>query len=311
MTAATKVRGPWAMPDAVQVLPADVDRLTWLAERRKGLGSSDASTVAGVNKYSTKYELYLDKTGRLADREVTRRMEVGTRIEPVLRQWFTDETGITVRRQGLVRSRACPIMQSSPDGLTDDGGVFEGKFTGLAEEWEDGQVPDHAEIQTQHTLGVTGRSHGWVVALIDGWDLDFIYRRVERNDGLIDLLATMEVEFWNRHILPDLEPPITAAADLNVVKHRYPTVEQGDVQVHPDLFREYANALANAKAAERAAVAEKKTLEAQLRNMIGDAGIALIGDQKVATLKTIERGGYVVEPTAFRQLRIIQPKGRK
>lgn len=311
MTAATKTRGPWSMPDATIVLPADAPREEWLAERRKGLGGSDASTVAGVNRYSSRYELYLDKTGRLEERTATARMEAGTRLEPVLRQWFTDQTGITIRRQGLVRSRQHPTQQVSLDGLTSDGGIFEGKTTGwyLADEWEDDQVSDHAEIQGQHALAVTGRSHAWVAVLIDGWD--FQVRRIERNDGLIDLLTTMELEFWDKYIVHDVEPPITGAADLNVVKQRYPWVEQDDTQVSPGLFRELADKLTVAKAAEKAVVAEKKTIEAQLRNMIGDAGDAYIGDQKVATLHTIERNGYTVEPTSFRQLRIItNKKGR-
>lgn len=311
MTAATKVRGPWAMPDASVVLSADAPRVDWLDMRRRGIGGSDASTVVGVNRYSSRFELWLDKTGRLEEREASARMEAGTRLEPVLRSWFTDKTGIAIRRQGLARSKRNPIQQVSLDGLTEDGGIFEGKTTGwhMAEEWEDDQVSDHAEIQSQHALAVTGRSHAWVAVLIDGWD--FQVRRVDRNDSLIETLTTMELEFWDRHIVGDTEPPITAPVDLNIVKKRYPTVEQADVQVHPGLFRDLAAALADIKAAEKAATAEKKTIEAQLRNMIGDAGEAYIGDEKVATLHTTERGGYTVEPTSFRTLRIVTKKAGK
>lgn len=307
MTAATKVRGPWAMPDAVQVLPADVPRDLWLAERRHGIGGSDASTIAGVNRWSSRYELYLDKTGRLPERAVTRRMEVGTRLEPVLRQWFTDEQGITVRRQGLVRSKANPIMQVSLDGLTDDGGILEAKFSGLADEWEDGQIPDHAEVQVQHGMAVTGRSHAWVVALIDGWNLDFIIRKVDRDQGLIDTLTALEVDFWERHIMRDAEPAITAAA-LDVVKLRYADVTDATTQVAPDLMRPLIANLEAAKMAKKIAENDVKTYDAQIRGLIGGAAVALIGDQPVATLKTIERGGYTVEPTSYRQLRIVKGK---
>lgn len=287
MTAATKVRGPWAMPDAVQVLPADVDRLTWLAERRKGLGSSDASTIAGVNRYSSRYELYLDKTGRLPDRDVTRRMEVGTRIEPVLRQWFTDEQGIEIRRQGLVRSRRNPIQQASLDGLTSDGGIFEGKFTGLAVEWEDGQVPDHAEIQVQHALGVTGRSHAWVAALIDGWNLDFVVRRVDRNQGLIDLLTTMGLDFWDRYILTDTVPPIEAAA-LDVVKARWAIGDGALIAAAaPNEWDELRAEYDQATVAMKAAKARKDTVDARIRDLIGEATQLSVLGETVATLKNI------------------------
>lgn len=288
MTAATKIRGPWSMPDATTVLPADADRVTWLAERRKGLGSSDASTIAGVNRWSSRYELYLDKTGRLPERDVTKRMEVGTRIEPVLRAWFTDETGIEVRRQGLVRSRQHPIQQSSPDGLTADGGILEAKFTGLADEWEDGQVPDHAEVQVQHTLGVTGRSHGWVAGLIDGWNLDFVVRRVDRNQGLIDLLTTMELDFWDRFILTDTVPPIDTATALDTVKNRWAVGDDAIIAAAApvewdELRAEYRDATAAAKAAK----ARKDIVDARIRDLIGEATQLSVLGETVATCKNI------------------------
>lgn len=309
MTAATKTPRRWSMPDATMILPADAPRERWLAERRKGIGGSDASTIAGVNRWGGGlYELWLDKTGQLEERTATRRMEAGTRMEPVMRQWFMDETGLTIRRQGLVRSKADPILQVSLDGLVDDGGIFESKATNwrMADEWEDDQVADHAEIQAQHGMAVTGRTHAWVVALIDGWD--FQIRRVERNQELIDLLIKMEVDFWERFVEPAVEPPVTAAA-LDVLKARYPDVEMPTVQVPPAEFRAMIADLEAAKAAKKTAEETVKFHEAQMRALIGGAEVALIGDIPVATLKTTNRSGYTVEPTSFRTLRIV--KGKK
>ena len=127
---AVATRGPWAMPDAQIVLPADAPRGRWLSVRRSGLGGSDASTVVGVNRWSSRYELWLDKTGRLEEQAPNARMIAGQKLEPVLRSWFTDETGISIRRQGLVRSKARPWQMVSLDGLTEDGGIFEGKTLG-------------------------------------------------------------------------------------------------------------------------------------------------------------------------------------
>jgi putative phage-type endonuclease len=309
MTAvATRIRGPWSMPDAQIVLPASATRDQWLAERRKGIGGSDASTVAGVNRWSSRYELFLDKTGQLTEKQATRRMEAGTRLEPMMRQWFTDETGIAIRRQGLVRSKANPIQQLSLDGLTEDGGIFEGKTTGwyLAEEWADGQVADHAEVQCQHALAVTGRTHAWVSVLIDGWD--FQIRRVDRNQDLIDLITQMECDFWTQHVLPGVEP-LPTAASLDVVKARYADVEQPSIQLAPGVIRPLIASLQSAKATKKAAETEAKEYEARIRALIGDAEVALIGDEKVATCSLIERRAYEVAATSYRQLRII--KGKK
>lgn len=308
MTAVEKAQhGPWAMPDAQLVLPADAPRGRWLAERRKGIGGSDASTVVGVNRYSSRYELWLDKTGQLREIEATDRMEAGIRMEAVMRQWFTDRTGIPVRRQGLVRSRTRPWQMVSLDGLTADGGLFESKCTNwrLADEWADDQVSDHAEVQALHGLAVTGRTHAWVVALIDGWD--FQIRRVERNQPLIDSISEMEERFWFDHIVAGVEPAIEAQA-LGVVKDRWPTVERPAVQVSPTVIRPLIAELQAAKAESKDATTRAKAAEAQIRALIGDAEQALIGDQVVATLPLIERAGYTAAPTSFRQLKIVKEK---
>lgn len=274
--------GPWSMPDAEIVLPTDAPRHLWLAERRKGIGGSDASTIAGVNEYSGGlYELYLDKTGRLPERTATARMEAGTRLEPVMRQWFQDQTGIAVRRQGLTRSKANPFMQVSLDGLTIDGGVFESKATNwrLADEWDDDQVPDHAEIQVQHGMAVTGRPHAWVVVLVDGWD--FQIRRVERDEKLIDLLTSMERAFWTDHVLADVEPLITAQA-LKVVKGRYGLVELATVPGDPVQVEPLIEQWQAGKAAIKAAEQVKDAAEANLRNLLGPAeAMALLGETRL------------------------------
>jgi len=116
-------------------------------------------------------------------------------MEPVLRQVFTEDTGLVVHRRGLMRSKAHPFMQVSLDGNVGDGGIFESKTTNwrLKDQWDDDQVSDHAEVQVQHGLAVTGRSHAHVVALIDG--SNFQVRRVERDDRFISLLTEMEEEF--------------------------------------------------------------------------------------------------------------------
>jgi predicted phage-related endonuclease len=81
MTAALYLRqGPASCPDALAVLPHDVARHEWLAARKLGIGGSDASVVAGVNRWSSRYALWLDKTGRLPDQAATARMEAGTRL---------------------------------------------------------------------------------------------------------------------------------------------------------------------------------------------------------------------------------------
>lgn len=310
MSTATVTRArPWAYPDARLLLPADAPRPDWLAERRGGIGGSDASTIAGVNRWGSRYELWLDKTGRLPEQPETPAMRMGRLLEPVVAQMFTEDTGIRTRRAGLMASRTRPWQRVSLDDLTEDGGILECKTTNwrLADEWDDGQVADHAEVQVQHALAVTGRTHAWVAVLIDG--RDFRFERVERNDHLIEVLTDMEDRFWRDHILADVAPAMEANA-LEAVKDLYAGTDL-DLAVTPDAERVRAIIArrAAAKAAEKAARADADVAEAELLAEISGAQILTAPDGRVlATWKTTKRAGYTVAPIEYRRLHIPKEK---
>lgn len=287
MTATAVQRARWACPDATLVLPADAPRDQWLAARRDGIGGSDASTIAGVNRWGSRFALWLDKTGQLPDEPESMAMRMGRLLEPVVADLFTEATGITTRRAGLMRSKARPWQQVSVDRLTADGGLLECKTTNwrLADEWDDGQVADHAEVQVQHALAVTGRSHAWVAVLIDG--REFRFERVDRDERLIGVLTDMEDRFWREHVLAEVPPAMEANA-LDVVKDLYPTVqvearEADDAARVRDLLADRAAAQAAIKVAE----ADKARVEAELVALIGDAEALTVGGRVVATRKQI------------------------
>lgn len=281
-----KPRGRWSCPDARLILPADAPRQEWLAQRRKGIGGSDASTVAGVNPWESLYGLWLDKTGRGKEKDQTAAMRWGTLFEPALRQAFTEDTGIPVRRAGLMQAKTRPWQLVSVDGLTEDGGLFESKTTNwrLAEEWDDDQIADHAEVQVQHGLAVTGRSHAWVVCLVDG--RDFQIRRVERDEELIKTLTGMEARFWAEHVMADIEPPVTWES-LPAVKARYAGVPETASQTFTDETPLLAllDALAEAKEQVKDAEHAKADAEAKLRALIGDNEQLVAGNKLYATCK--------------------------
>lgn len=270
VTALRKVTGRWSCPDARLVLRADAPREMWLGARTQGIGGSDASTCAEVNRFSNRHDLFLEKTGRWVDNRDNDAMEWGRRLEPVIRQWFAENTGLEVRRAGLMASRRHPWQIVSVDGLVGDGGGLEIKTTNwrMAEEWDDDQIPDHAEIQAQHAMAVTGRPHWWIAGLLDGRTP--LLRRVERDDALIASLTEIERRFWFDHVLADVPPAVTGSSlpgikqYLALVGRTYTEAPAGEVE--PLLAR-----LAEAKAAVKAAQADADTAEAQLRLLAGDA----------------------------------------
>ena len=296
-------------PDSDEVLPADADRDAWLDTRREGIGGSDASAIAGVNEFTSLYEVWLDKTGRGVEKQYTPEMRFGHLIEDDARQVFTEDTGIAVELAGLQRSKERPWQQHTPDGITADGGLFECKSVGWrqAHHWDDGQVADHAEVQVQHGMAVTGLTHAWVVACIER---EFIWRRVERDETFIELITDMELDFWQRHVLADEEPAMVAA-DLAIVKRLYPRARDGELTLsETDWLRDTLAAHAAAAEAVKAAEAEKKRIEAELTEYIGDSEAAGWWDENgnpiiAVTRKNYHRDGYTVAPTNYRRLTVL------
>ena len=98
----------------------------WLAERRTGLGGTDASAIMGVSRFRTPMQVCLDKWGELPEQPDNDRMRYGRMQEPVIRQWYADTTGRTVTvPDGVVRHSKYPFILGSFDGLTDDGRLLE------------------------------------------------------------------------------------------------------------------------------------------------------------------------------------------
>lgn len=296
-------------PDSEEVLPADADRDDWLNARRDGIGGSDASAIAGVNEFTSLYEVWLDKTGRGTPKRYTPEMRFGHIIEDDARQVFTEDTGISVALAGLQRSKTRPWQQHTPDGLTSDGGLLEIKSVGWrqAHHWDDGQVADHAEVQVQHGMAVTGLGHAWVVAVIER---EFIFRRIERSQPFIDLITDMERDFWERHVLADEEPAMVAA-DLDLVKARHPRATQDTpAVVERAWIDEQVDAWRRADEALNAAKDARARIEAELTAAIGDTeALAATGPDGAtriyATRKNYHRDGYTVAPTDYRRLTVL------
>lgn len=261
---------------AREVLPHGADRDLWLAERRRSLGGSDASLLAGISRYGSRVELYLDKTGRLRDKPQTSAMEWGTLLEPVAVQWLARAHDLDIRPAGLLRRLDRPEMHANPDGIVvDDDGVpvagVEAKTTSfrLAWEWADEQTPDHAELQAQWCMYVTGLRWWWVIGLIDGRDPQV--RRIAADDGLQEMLADLAVEFWRDHVVADEIPAMDGSTSTIDAVRAW--IGNADAGTRVELTDELARLLA-----EQATCTEKRT-EAEAAERRAKAAVyAAIGD---------------------------------
>jgi len=56
----------------------------WLAERKRGIGGSDAAAILGLSKFRTPLQVYLDKIGQAPPIEETAPMRWGKKLEPLI-----------------------------------------------------------------------------------------------------------------------------------------------------------------------------------------------------------------------------------
>jgi putative phage-type endonuclease len=194
-----------------------MDRDKWLAERRSGIGGSDAAAALGLSRYRSPYQLWLEKRGQLAETPDNWSMRWGRALEADLRQHYSDITGRSVflaSGTGIVRHPTIPWMLCTPDGGTDDKRLLEIKTSRSNEGWgEPGtdQVPEHYLLQVQHSLIVTGFVVADVVLGVYGVE-PAIYH-VEADPELHEAIIDGEREFW-RYVESGEPPQIQTYADV-------------------------------------------------------------------------------------------------
>lgn len=267
----------------------------WLEQRRSAIGSSDASTVTGMNRYKSLYELWIEKTRMGFEPHHSERtlelFEAGHRIEPVTREWTADRLGITINKpERAFESVEYPFLHANVDGLTNEATprIFEAKNTS---EWNrgqwDNQIPDHAEIQVNHAGLVTGFQNAIVSGIIGGNTLK-IYE-VELSPNVQEIILERAQHFWEynvkRVIPPEIDDSELAYNQLLLAwKDVKSPREIGGTEAE-DLIKEYAHLSAQMKQMEK----RKNMLRNQIMQEAEGHTSLEINGMKVASF----RGGQV------------------
>lgn len=268
-----------------EILPYGAPREEWLRVRRLGLGGSDCSAVMGManEKYASPYTVWEDKTGRAPEVDESEPMRWGNLLEPIIREEAMRRLGLTFTLPGTLRSRERPWQQANLDGLASDGGIIECKNTSLwlAADWN-GQIPDHAELQCQHNMAVSGATHGYACGLVGGSRL--VISRVDRDDGLIQLINGEEHRLWHEHILTDTPPPMDPSEATRAALVRRFGLEDRAVEFEGEKAVAALNAVEAREAyrvAEREAAQMKKQAENELRLLLAGANRGTVAGETI------------------------------
>lgn len=176
----------------------DMSHEEWLEHRKKAIGGSDASSIIGLNPWSSPYTVWADKLGKLPPKEDNEPMRLGRDLEDYVAKRFTEKTGKKVRRENaIIYNEDYPFAHANVDRLIvgEDAGL-ECKTTSVMnlKKFKNGAFPDNYYVQCVHYLMVTGCKRWYLAVLVLGEGFyDFV---IERDEEEIAALAKSEKEFW-------------------------------------------------------------------------------------------------------------------
>jgi len=213
----------------------NLSREEWLKYRKKGICGTDAGAITGFNPYVSAFSVYRDKTSDEISEFDNEAMRQGRDMEDYVARRFMEETGKQVRRANAIyKNEKHPIMLADFDRL------IVGEKAGLecktvspysADKWSDGKIPMHYQMQVQHYLAVSGYECWYIAALIFG--RDFIIRKIERDEELINNLTAIEENWWEKHIVENTIPePDGSTAYTKLLNEYYHSVRDKTVKLY-------------------------------------------------------------------------------
>lgn len=254
---------------------------TWHHLRSEGVTASNASAILGVDTdangapRTSLTALYAEKVHGVRQPS-SPQAQIGQELEPALRARFTAQTGLRLRRVGMLANKEQEWMRCNPDALTSDGAGVEFKTTTEHRQgWQwDAYPSDHATAQAAWSMAVTGATHWWVAVLFRDTG-DFKVYRVERDAALITTLVSRASVFWHGHVLTLTAPPVDAhpsTAAAQAAMYRRPaenTVEGGEAAANEARSLKRLNELIKDLEEQRDAA------HARIKGMLGDTGTEL------------------------------------
>lgn len=274
----------------------DLEHDEWLEWRKRGIGGSDVAAICGLSRYKSALEVYLDKLGEIPPVPDNPKMKAGRMLEPLIADWFVEETGIKVQKQNFIfQHKDYPFMLANIDRwVPGENAGLEIKNTAeySRNNWFDGQteiIPTEYQLQANHYMAVTGADKWYVAVLIGGWD--FQWRVIERDDNLIKNLITIEENFWTQHVMAGVLPEVKAQ-DTDLMNYMYPSSAPTSVNIS-EAYYELIKRLIETKQALKEAKDAHEDVKNKVKQLMGENELALWQGEKFCSWKTDARGSRV------------------
>jgi len=255
-------------------------------EARKGsIGSSEISSILGLNKYQTPRDLWLLKTGRTEPFEGNEFTRAGHLLEPVIATMFEEETGWEIEAgsdQMSVQFHAEKHYYSaSPDRfyLVDgERRILECKSTQMEVDADDLPLTWFSQLQWQ--LGICGVEKGAVAWLTRG--VFFGYLEIDFNEEYFLYMCEQADNFWLNHVLTDEEPELVNVSD---VLSKHPSHKDGKSMLATQELMDVVEELQYIAADEKELKKRKEELKAQIQMTMRDCEAVIYDGKPVITWK--------------------------
>lgn len=255
-----------------------------MTDRRTFVGGSEVAALFGVHPYLSKYELWMQKAGRLEPKDISKEsyIKAGLYLQDGVAAWAAGEQDWTI-----VRGPDAPIIHPTIPGAgrtpdyyieadVDRGrGVLEVKTTDLwmAKQWDEADDPPlHWQLQLQDYIGQEGLTWGALAVLVGGNQLRIF--PFNARPATFELLVRARREFWES-IAADKPPAPDWAADAEAIERMNRAVNANrSIDMSQDnrlneLVTEYHTAHSMADEAKSRMDAAK----AEILTKVGDAAV--------------------------------------
>ena len=173
-----------------------------------------------------------------------------------------------------------------------------------ASEWTDHDAPIENEVQLQAQMASTSSKRGTICGLL--WGNQWKWHDKDRNDDFLETAYPILEEFHQRVQRRDPPPPRSESC-LPVVKRLYDVDDGETVTLGADI-QTAVESLEAAKKKKSEVDKRIKTLEAEIRAALKWAEWGELPDGRFVHVPTYHRTGYEVEPTHYRQMRIVKTR---
>jgi len=266
-----------------------MSKIGWLRLRQHSLGGSDAGAIMKMpGSFKTPVDVYLSKREPIEDEgEENIYMKAGRMLEPVIADYWAEETGMKLLNDNKMRfhpEHDCISVNLDRIIVSNDErgpGVLEAKTANghYRKTWEF-DLPLTYYAQIQHELLVTKYLWAECALLIDGREFERV--PIAPNPDFMATMLQAELDFWNNHVKMWNPPPATEVDDIYKI---FGDIPEGLRLEADEALADKITELDHLKTQFKPLDKDIKALAKEIKLLAGDKSYIVSGETVLATFR--------------------------